>query len=53
LPTSGNDRIVNAFLTKLEAKAILIAKVPEEFHQLPNSSQPLNQRVPPGDDDGK
>jgi uncharacterized protein len=27
-----NDRIVNAFLTKLEAKAILIANVPEEFH---------------------
>jgi len=26
-----NDRIVNAFLTKLEAKAILIANVPEEF----------------------
>ena len=27
-----NDRIVNAFLTKLEAKAILIANVSEEFH---------------------
>jgi len=27
-----NDRIVNAFLTKFEAKAILIANVPEEFH---------------------
>jgi len=27
-----NDRIVNAFLTKLEAKAILLANVPEEFH---------------------
>jgi len=27
-----NDRLVNAFLTKLEAKAILIANVPEEFH---------------------
>ena len=27
-----NDRIVNAFLTKMEAKAILIANVPEEFH---------------------
>ncbi len=27
-----NDRIVNAFLTKLEAKAILISNVPEEFH---------------------
>jgi len=27
-----NDRIVNAFLTKLEAKAILVANVPEEFH---------------------
>ena len=27
-----NDRILNAFLTKLEAKAILIANVPEEFH---------------------
>src|SRR5215510_10102631 len=27
-----NDRIVNAFLTKLEARAILIANVPEEFH---------------------
>jgi uncharacterized protein len=27
-----NDRVVNAFLTKLEAKAILIANVPEEFH---------------------
>jgi putative toxin-antitoxin system toxin component, PIN family len=27
-----NDRIINAFLTKLEAKAILIANVPEEFH---------------------
>jgi len=27
-----NDRIVNAFLTKLEAKAILITNVPEEFH---------------------
>ncbi|HKV34797.1 MAG TPA: putative toxin-antitoxin system toxin component, PIN family [Pyrinomonadaceae bacterium] len=26
------DRIVNAFLTKLEAKAILIVNVPEEFH---------------------
>ena len=26
-----NDRIVNAFLTKLEAKAILIANIPEEF----------------------
>jgi hypothetical protein len=26
-----NDRIVNAFLTKLEAKAILIVNVPEEF----------------------
>jgi uncharacterized protein len=29
---SINDRIVNAFLTKLEAKAIPIANVPEEFH---------------------
>ena len=29
---SPNDRIVNAFLTKLEAKAILIANVPKEFH---------------------
>ena len=27
-----SDRIVNAFLTKLEAKAILLANVPEEFH---------------------
>ena len=27
-----NDRIVNAFLTKLEAKAILLTNVPEEFH---------------------
>ena len=27
-----NDRIVNAFLTKLEAKAILVTNVPEEFH---------------------
>jgi predicted nucleic acid-binding protein len=27
-----NDRIVNAFLSKLEAKAILIINVPEEFH---------------------
>jgi predicted nucleic acid-binding protein len=27
-----NDRIVNAFLTKLEAKAILVANIPEEFH---------------------
>jgi putative PIN family toxin of toxin-antitoxin system len=27
-----NDRIVNAFLSKLEAKAILIVNVPEEFH---------------------
>ena len=27
-----NDRIVHAFLTKLEAKAILITNVPEEFH---------------------
>ena len=27
-----SDRIVNAFLTKLEAKAILITNVPEEFH---------------------
>src|SRR6185369_10609368 len=27
-----NDRIVNAFLTKLEAKAILITNIPEEFH---------------------
>ena len=27
-----NDRIVNAFLTKLEAKAILITNVPEELH---------------------
>jgi len=27
-----NERIVNAFLTKLEAKAIPIANVPEEFH---------------------
>jgi putative PIN family toxin of toxin-antitoxin system len=27
-----NDCIVNAFLTKLEAKAILITNVPEEFH---------------------
>jgi len=27
-----NDRIVNAFLTKLEAKAILIVNIPEEFH---------------------
>ena len=26
-----NDRIVNAFLTKLEAKAILITNVPEEL----------------------
>ena len=26
-----NDRMVNAFLTKLEAKAILIANVPEDF----------------------
>ena len=29
---SINDRIVNAFLTKLEARAILLANVPEEFH---------------------
>lgn len=29
---ASNDRIVNAFLTKLEAQAILIANVPEEFH---------------------
>ena len=27
-----NDRIVNAFLTKLEAKAIHITNIPEEFH---------------------
>ena len=27
-----HDRIVNAFLTKVEAKAILLANVPEEFH---------------------
>jgi len=27
-----NDRTVNAFLSKLEAKAILIVNVPEEFH---------------------
>jgi putative PIN family toxin of toxin-antitoxin system len=27
-----NDRIVNAFLTKLEAKAVLISNVPEEYH---------------------
>lgn len=27
-----DDRIVNAFLAKLEAKAILIVNVPEEFH---------------------
>ena|SRR5688500_10034682 len=27
-----HDRIVNAFLTKLDAQAILIANVPEEFH---------------------
>src|SRR2546425_13139335 len=27
-----NDRIVKAFLTKLEAKAILITNVPEEVH---------------------
>ena len=27
-----NDRIVNAFLTKPEAKAILLANVPGEFH---------------------
>jgi uncharacterized protein len=27
-----NDRIVKAFLTKLEAKAILITNIPEEFH---------------------
>jgi predicted nucleic acid-binding protein len=27
-----NDRIVNAILTKLEAKAILLTNVPEEFH---------------------
>ena len=27
-----NVRIVNAFLTKLEGKAILLANVPEEFH---------------------
>ena len=27
-----NDRIVNAFLTKLEAKALLLANVPHEFH---------------------
>jgi putative PIN family toxin of toxin-antitoxin system len=27
-----NDRVVNAFLTKLEARAILLANVPEEFH---------------------
>jgi uncharacterized protein len=27
-----NDRIVNSFLSKLEAKAILIVNVPEEFH---------------------
>jgi putative PIN family toxin of toxin-antitoxin system len=27
-----NDRIVNAFLSKLEAKAIPIVNVPEEFH---------------------
>ena len=27
-----NDRIVNAFLTKLEAKAIIITNVSEEYH---------------------
>ena len=27
-----NDRIVNAFLTRLEAKAILLVNIPEEFH---------------------
>ncbi len=27
-----NDRVVNAFLTKLETKAILITNVPEEYH---------------------
>jgi hypothetical protein len=27
-----NDPIVNAFLTKLEAKAILTINIPEEFH---------------------
>src|SRR5712692_11707146 len=26
-----NDRVVNAFLTKLEAKSILIMNVPEEY----------------------
>lgn len=30
--TGINDRIVNALFTKLEAKAILITNVPEEYH---------------------
>ena len=42
-----NDRIVNAFLTKLKAKAILLAN----NGRLPALSQPSSRRMPPGDDD--
>ena len=42
-----NDRIVNAFLTKLEAKAILLANVPEEFHyeRDPNDEMYINLAI--------
>src|ERR1041385_7138002 len=42
-----NDRIVNAFLTKLEAKAILITNVPEEFHyeRDPNDEMYINLAI--------
>jgi putative PIN family toxin of toxin-antitoxin system len=42
-----NDRIVNAFLTKLEAKAILLANVPDEFHyeRDPNDEMYINLAI--------
>jgi putative PIN family toxin of toxin-antitoxin system len=42
-----NDRIVNAFLTKLETKAILITNIPEEFHyeRDPNDEMYINLAV--------
>src|SRR5215813_4780062 len=42
-----NDRIVNAFLTKLKAKAILISNVPEEFHyeRDPNDEMYINLAI--------
>ncbi len=40
-----NDRIVNAFVTKLEAKAILLSNVPEEFHYDPDDERYINLAI--------